>query len=539
MDEAVLVNADVDESAEIRHVRHDAGQFHAALEVLQFVDVVGEPELLRRLAGIAAGLAEFLHDVRHRRQAEIALHIFRRIDPGAERLVPDQFLRRNAQVGRHAVHQMVRLGMHRGIVQRILRPGDPEEARTLLERFRTELGHLHQFLPGRKAPRRVAIGDDVPGQHGADARHIAQQVGAGGVEVNAHPVHAGDDGVVQFLAEQPLVHVVLVLPDAERLGIDLHQFGERVHEPAADRDGAAHRDVLVGKLLARHLGRGIDGSTVFTDGVHLHRLRKAHPADEFLRLAGRRPVADGDHLHAVRFHHVRQAHDRLHLLVLRRMREEDLVVQQAAALVQADDLAAVAETGVDGHRPFLADRRGKQELGQVLTEDGDRFQVCLLLGLGEHFIGNGRLQQALVRVVDRRVELLGETRGGTAARPAEIVIHPRRTALRIRIDAQRKETFVAGAEHGQQIVRRDPLQRHREVEIRAVLGRLGRRRGRFRGRPDDPSGTERAAQGLTDRRRLREVLGDDVPRPGEGLLHVRHLPADKGSRLFPGIVRNA
>jgi len=47
------------------------------------------------------------------------------------------------------------------------------------------------------------------------------------------------------------VHVVLVLADADRLGLDLDQLGERILEPARDRDRTADRQIQLGKLLAR------------------------------------------------------------------------------------------------------------------------------------------------------------------------------------------------------------------------------------------------------------------------------------------------
>ena len=58
--------------------------------------------------------------------------------------------------------------------------------------------------------------------------------------------------------ELRLADVVLVLADADRLRIDAHQLGERVLQPARDRDGAAQRDVEVRELLRRQLRRRVD-----------------------------------------------------------------------------------------------------------------------------------------------------------------------------------------------------------------------------------------------------------------------------------------
>ena len=41
-------------------------------------------------------------------------------------------------------------------------------------------------------------------------------------------------GIVQFLPEKVLVHIILILADSERLRINLDQFRKRVHQTAAD-----------------------------------------------------------------------------------------------------------------------------------------------------------------------------------------------------------------------------------------------------------------------------------------------------------------
>ena len=79
-------------------------------------------------------------------------------------------------------------------------------------------------------------------------------------------------------------------------GIELHQFRQRVHEPAADGDRAAHGEIVVGKFLARHFGRGIDGSAAFVDHDDGDGGRQLERLDERLGLAARRAVADGDGL---------------------------------------------------------------------------------------------------------------------------------------------------------------------------------------------------------------------------------------------------
>jgi hypothetical protein len=111
-----------------------------------------------------------------------------------------------------------------------------------------------------------------------------------GVELDADVVHAAHDHVIERALERGLIDVVLILPDADALRIELHEFGERVHETPADRHRAAHGDVLVGKFLARDIARRVDRRAAFAH--HHDRDRRGQPelADECLRLAEAVPL---------------------------------------------------------------------------------------------------------------------------------------------------------------------------------------------------------------------------------------------------------
>ena len=93
-----------------------------------------------------------------------------------------------------------------------------------------------------------------------------------------------------------LVDIVLILADADGFGVELDEFGERVHEAAADGDGAADGEIVVGEFFARDFGGGVDGGAGFVDhddresdcGQALRR------ADEGFGLASGGAVADGD-----------------------------------------------------------------------------------------------------------------------------------------------------------------------------------------------------------------------------------------------------
>ena len=242
--------------------------------------------------------------------------------------------------------------------------------------------------------------------------------------------------------QERLVHVVLVLADTQGFRVDLHQLGERVHQAAADGNRAANRHVLVRELFPGDVGRGVHGSAILAHGEDPDAVREAHLADELLRLAAGRTVADGDDLDPILLHQVRDRHDGLDLLRGRRMRKDDRMVQQAAVLVQADDLAARPEARVDGHRPLLPHRGGEQQLPEVLAEDADGIHVGLELRLLQDFVRDGRLQETLVGVIDGSADFQPALPGRIAFLLAVVVVHLVSTLFGVGVDGQLQEALV-------------------------------------------------------------------------------------------------
>ena len=207
------------------------------------------------------------------------------------------------------------------------------------------------------------------------------------------------------------------------------------------------------------------------------------------------------------------------------MRIDDRMIEEIALLVQAGDLAAVAEARVDGHRALLPHGGGQQQLAEVLPEDLDALAVGLLLGLAQHLAADRRLQQALEGVGHGFLDLLGRGAGRVAVFLAVVVVDLGVALVGVGLDADVQESFVLRAQDGEQVVRGDAVERHLEIEIAAVFGRLGAVAaglgdpGRHAPAAEDP------AQVLADDRGLAEALRDDVARAGQRRVHVRDLVA--------------
>ena len=68
---------------------------------------------------------------------------------------------------------------------------------------------------------------------------------------------------MQRFSELCLIHIVLVLADADRFRVDFHQLRKRVLQAARNRRGAPLPDVKLRKLFGREFARRIDRSACF------------------------------------------------------------------------------------------------------------------------------------------------------------------------------------------------------------------------------------------------------------------------------------
>lgn len=63
MDETVLMDADIDEGAEIGDIRDDAGEFHSGVQVFEDMNTFCESKHLELFTGIPSGLCQFGDDI--------------------------------------------------------------------------------------------------------------------------------------------------------------------------------------------------------------------------------------------------------------------------------------------------------------------------------------------------------------------------------------------------------------------------------------------------------------------------------------------
>ncbi len=152
VNEAVLVNSDVDERAESGDVRDHSLEQHALPQVAKLADSFGKPRHAKLPARVAAGLLQFVENILKRWQSGAVIDELPRVERLEQTGVANKTLRPRTDGLGHFLDQVVAFRMDRRIVQGLLPTADTEEARALLERFASQPRHVAEGVPAQEAP---------------------------------------------------------------------------------------------------------------------------------------------------------------------------------------------------------------------------------------------------------------------------------------------------------------------------------------------------------------------------------------------------
>src|SRR5690606_987672 len=111
-------------------------------------------------------------------------------------------------------------------IERLLAVRDAQETGRLFEGAVAEPGDLEQVLAAGECAVLVAVGDDGSGNRPAEDGYAGKQRCRRHVEIDTDGVHRIFDDGIQRAGELTLIDIVLVLADADRLRLDLYQFGQ-------------------------------------------------------------------------------------------------------------------------------------------------------------------------------------------------------------------------------------------------------------------------------------------------------------------------
>ena len=217
--------------------------------------------------------------------------------------------------------------MHRGVVQRVGRIGNTQKARRLLKCLSAKPLYPLKLLSSLKCAILSSVLHNALCQGRAYSRYIREQMPACRIKVYTHTIYATLHNLVQLLLKKRLVHIVLILPYAQRFGVYLHKFCQRVHKTSAYGDGAPYCNIILRELLPCGFGGGVDGGSILAYREDLNLLRKVYALYKGLRLSSCSAVSYGHHLYLIGLQHIGEPLHRDYLLILRRVRIDCLVMQ--------------------------------------------------------------------------------------------------------------------------------------------------------------------------------------------------------------------
>ena len=190
MHQSILMDADIDEGAEVGDVGHRPLQHHAFPQVIQGLDPLPKLRRLELGTRVPARLLQFRQDVLDRGQAELVIRQGRRIEAAQGRHVADQFANALAGLGEDAAHHGIGLGVDGGGVQGLGPVRDAQEAGAELKGLVPQPRHRPQGGAVGEGAALLAVADDVLRQGAAQARDLGQEGHRGGIQVHADGVDA-------------------------------------------------------------------------------------------------------------------------------------------------------------------------------------------------------------------------------------------------------------------------------------------------------------------------------------------------------------
>ena len=348
----------------------------------------------------------------------------------------------------------------------------------MLEGLGPQARHLQEFLARHEGPIGLTILHNGLGEAGAKARDIGQQRCRGRVEVHPHGIHRVLDDGTERAAELILVDVMLVLADADRLGLDLDEFGQRVLQAAGDRHCATQRHVEIREFARREFGRRIDrGASLRHDdlGGDLHILgqQRQRFGDEAFGLAAGRAVADGDEIDAMLGDEAQQRGLRAAQVILRLEGIERVGGQKLAGGIDHRGLDAGADAGIETEDRAGAGWCREQQVLEVAREDGDGLVLGAAAEIAKKVDHHGDRQLHAPRPVGHGPQpLVSRCHAGDADGRGDDLAGAWRAGFRIGGDIQRDHLLLGGAQHGKGAMRGHGMPCLLVIEVVGELGAL-------------------------------------------------------------------
>ena len=333
--------------------------------------------------GSRPGFSSSLEDVAHGGHAELLvgelLGLERRAAASAS---PISSLHRLAALLEDALDHRIGLRVHRRCVERVVAVADAQEAGALLEGLGAQAAApSSSCLRLRKAPLRVAPAHDVLGHASTTGPTRASAARADAVLRSTPTAFTQSSTTASSVRASSLwFDVVLVLADADRLGIDLHQLGQRILQAARDRHRAAQGHVEVGNSFAANSdAEYTEAPASLTTTFCIFELGREldQVGGQLVGLAAGGAVADRDQVRrrASRTARASVCSDPSQSLARLVRIDGGGVDQLAGARRPPPPSRRCGCPGRGPSRRAWAGRRGQQQVAQVVGEDLDRHRL--------------------------------------------------------------------------------------------------------------------------------------------------------------------
>ena len=194
MNEPVVLDADIDESAEVDDVAHRAMKLHARLQILDAQHIRVEDRSRQLFARVAARALKAVQDVAKRRNTDTERSALPARPPRVQSFAfnspcPNASSFQPKLLAEQLIDDLIGFRMNRCTVQRIAALRNPHKADALLERFGAEPRHLLQLLAVDELAVFLAELHDILGGCCIDAGHVGEQRRRSCIHVDADMVN--------------------------------------------------------------------------------------------------------------------------------------------------------------------------------------------------------------------------------------------------------------------------------------------------------------------------------------------------------------
>ena len=148
MHQSVLMNANINEGAEVGYIGNHAFQHHAGFEIRHFFHTFLELCRLEFRPWIPTGFFQFPENVANSRQTKSVIGVPGRIDRLECRDITHDLLDGLLQINQDALYQRIGFWMHRRSIKWIVTPDHAQKSCCLFIGLVTQTWHLQQLRTG-------------------------------------------------------------------------------------------------------------------------------------------------------------------------------------------------------------------------------------------------------------------------------------------------------------------------------------------------------------------------------------------------------